>query len=644
MTTAEWAQVYLDHGWAVVPLAPRTKRTNAPGWKTIDFTAADFHDTDNIGLRSIHGLVFVDLDCPESVKMADSFLPATPTIYGRPSKPRSKRIYRSPFQKIHAYKDKHSSTVLVEIRAEHQDMAPPSLHPDGEVLAWDGPDLGTPATVPADDLTHAVKLLCTAAALGRHYNPEGARHDWCLAVAGMLRQRGLSETDATAVITQAATWANDPKLDERLTEVQSTYAHADDQPLTGARTLEDLDHGSLTQTLTALWGVPANASVYVLNQRNQPDRNALGNIQLALDRLGAVVRFDTFAKKPFMLYNGYSGLLDEDICTDLWLDCDRQEHFRPTKELFFDVLKHRARQDCYHPVREYLGRLTWDGTARLDTWLIRAAHAPATPYTRAVSALVLIAAVRRVLHPGCKFDELLVLESGAQGMFKSSALQALCPDPDWFSDDLPLNVSSRELIERTAGKWIVEASEISGMRAAQVEGLKGLLSRQVDGPVRLAYARLPVEAPRQFILIGTTNSYTYLSDQTGNRRFWPVRIEAFDLPWITTHRDHLWAEAVTREAVGVSIRLDPALYADAAEQQAARTTDHPWLDTLSSLYAERDAGARVTPEEVWLDLAVPIERRTASGASIVASIMQTLGYRRITVRGETGPVKGWGRD
>ena len=257
---------------------------------------------------------------------------------------------------------------------------------------------------------------------------------------------------------------------------------------------------------------------------------------------------------------------------------------------------------------------------------------------------MLTAAVRRVLHPGCKFDEMLVLESGAQGMFKSSALQALCPDPEWFSDDLPLNVPSKEIIERTLGKWIIEASDLSGMRASQVEHLKGMLSRQVDGPVRMAYARLPVEEPRQFIIIGTTNSYTYLNDQTGNRRFWPVRVEAFDLPWITRHRDQVWAEAAHREAADVSIRLDPALYADAAEQQAARTTDHPWTDTLRTAYAERDAGVRITPEDIWVELTVPLERRNAAGARIVAGIMQALGYRRITVREGCGTVRGWGRD
>ena len=114
-------------------------------------------------------------------------------------------------------------------------------------------------------------------------------------------------------------------------------------------------------------------------------------------------------------------------------------------------------------------------------------------YMSAVGALPLIAAVRRVRQPGAKFDELLILES-SQGKLKSTALQTLCPSPSWFSDDLPLGVDSKQVIERTAGKWILEASELHGNRGKEAEQLKHL--RQSDGPVRLAYAHLPVSVPR----------------------------------------------------------------------------------------------------------------------------------------------------
>ena len=644
MTISEWADRYLAKGWSVVPLRKGTKRATQHGWLDLAFTADDFEADDNLGLRSINGLAFVDVDCAEAVACADTYLPPTPCVYGRPSKPRRKRIYRAPFDKILAFKDKDTATTLVEIRVQHQDMAPPSVHPDGEVLGWDA-DPGEPPTVEAEALTRAVKLLASASLIARHYAARGSRHDWCLALAGMLRRRDISEAECRTLLTTAAVWAHDDKVADRLTEIGSTYAHADDDPITGGTALTQIATGKLVESLTALWGNAAVTSIYALNTRHQPDRNSTANITLALDKMAVGLRYDLFAKKPYITYNGYRGLLDDAVSTDLWLDCDAQEHFRPTKDLFFDVLGHRARQDAYHPVTTYLDALSWDGTPRLDSWLIESAGAEDTPYTRAVSALVLIAAVRRVRVPGSKFDEMLVLESAEQGVFKSTALQALCPISEWFSDDLPLNVSSKEIVERTAGKWLIEASEISGMRAAQIEGLKGMLSRQVDGPVRMAYGRLPVEVPRQFILIGTTNSYTYLSDQTGNRRFWPVRIAAFRIDWITAHRDHLWAEAAHREAVGDSIRLDPALYTAAATQQQSRMYDHPWAEALSEEYGGQRGTMRIKPDDLWTFLAVPVERRTALGSRILAQAMQGLGFRRISIRSEADTVvRGWGRD
>ena len=191
-------------------------------------------------------------------------------------------------------------------------------------------------------------------------------------------------------------------------------------------------------------------------------------------------------------------------------------------------------------------------------------------YLEAVSSIFLIAAVRRVRTPGCKLDELLTLEA-PQGTLKSSALRVLCPDDNWFSDDLPLGVDAKQVIERTGGKWIIEASELQGYTNAQIDHLKGMLARQVDGPVRLAYGHHSTEVARQFVAVGTTNKLTeYLRDSTGNRRFWPVRIARFDVAALKRDRDQLWAEAARREALGESIRLPEALWAAAGVEQDAR--------------------------------------------------------------------------
>jgi predicted P-loop ATPase len=197
----------------------------------------------------------------------------------------------------------------------------------------------------------------------------------------------------------------------------------------------------------------------------------------------------------------------------------------------------------------------------------------------------LIAAVRRVRVPGAKFDELPIFE-GEQGTGKSTGLRALCPDEDWFSDDLPLGVDAKQIIERTSGRWIIEAAELHGNRGREAEALKAFLSRQVDGPVRLAYARMPTTAPRQFILIGTTNSRVgYLKDSTGARRFWPVVVRQFDVKAVARDRDQLWAEAAHREAAGSSIRLDPALWRAAAAAQEERRAIDPWEVVLEPLLA-----------------------------------------------------------
>jgi predicted P-loop ATPase len=217
-----------------------------------------------------------------------------------------------------------------------------------------------------------------------------------------------------------------------------------------------------------------------------------------------------------------------------------EEFFQPNIEFFKRALTTFAYEQKFHPVLDYLEGLAWDGVPRLDTWLVTAAGAPDSSYVKAISSIMLIAAVRRVREPGCKYDEMVVWE-GPQGGLKSSAAQTLCPRAEWFSDDLSLHLRSKELIEATVGKWIIEASDLAGKRRTEIEQLKAMLSRQVDGPARMAYGHYPVTRPRQFIFIGTTNADTYLADHTGARRFWPVRVKPFDLAWIRTHRDQLWA-------------------------------------------------------------------------------------------------------
>jgi predicted P-loop ATPase len=315
----------------------------------------------------------------------------------------------------------------------------------------------------------------------------------------------------------------------------------------------------------------------------------------------------------------------------LFLLIDKRYDFRPGMNFFTQVISQTARRNSFHPVRDHLDGLQWDGTSRIDTWLCTYAGAADTPYVRAVGRLLLIAAVRRVRRPGCKFDEMLVLES-VQGLNKSQALRLLAVRDEWFSDDLPLYAEGREVIERTRGRWIIEAAELHGMKKGEVEHLKSFLSRQIDR-ARLVWHHVVTEAPRQCVIVGTTNAERYLKDMTGNRRFWPVKVELFDLDRLRADRDQLWAEAAMAEAKGESIRLAKELYADAAAEQAERVQDDAWYPVLADAFGEHEG--KVAAENVWIMLGMgsdKIGHRTQDHNDRLGIVMRALGFKRKKLR------------
>jgi predicted P-loop ATPase len=224
-------------------------------------------------------------------------------------------------------------------------------------------------------------------------------------------------------------------------------------------------------------------------------------------------------------------------------------------------------------VQDYLDSLVWDGTPRLDRWLIDFAGAEDTPHVRATSRAMLVAAVRRARHPGCPYDQMPVIE-GPQGSGKTQALRLLAVEDEWFTDTLPITSDDvRRILEATAGKWIIEASELRTLLEGEDDEdkdravaprrkpatLKSFLSRSHD-EARLAYQREKTRVPRGFVVIGTSGSLDYLKDSTGNRRFWPVTVRNFDLARLAEVRDQLWAEAAVAEAGGESIQLEQAIH------------------------------------------------------------------------------------
>lgn len=205
-----------------------------------------------------------------------------------------------------------------------------------------------------------------------------------------------------------------------------------------------------------------------------------------------------------------------------------------------------ATRHQYHPVREYLHGLKWDGTARLNEWLIRAAvaepdklGAKTRKYLQRVSAWFLMGMVARAMWPGCKFDYMPILE-GAQGMRKSTVLNVLAGD--WFADT-GFVLGDKDSLQMLQGRWLYEISELDAMARAEVTKIKAFVASRQDW-YRASFDKRPREYPRQLVFAGTTNEHQYLVDSTGNRRFWPVEVtRIIDTEWVQEVRDQLFAEA-----------------------------------------------------------------------------------------------------
>ncbi|CAD5273079.1 Virulence-associated E family protein (fragment) [Bosea sp. 62] len=363
-------------------------------------------------------------------------------------------------------------------------------------------------------------------------------------------------------------------------------------------------------------------------QKGNP-RPTLRNAIVAFQRLGVQASHDLFRRRHMVLglkLEAFQGELTDDFSAMLRKTVLDEFGFDPGREHVRDALHMMALENSYHPIRDYLAGLEWDGKPRIDTLLVDYFGAEDTPLNRAIGRIVPIAAVRRVRRPGCKFDEILVLE-GKQGTGKSTAL-AILAGAENHSDQEILTLDKRAQMEAMAGKWIYELSELEGLRKADAAKVKAFASQGSDR-ARMAYAYFADERPRECIFIGTTNDDHYLSDPTGNRRFWPVRTGAIDLEALARDRDQLWAEAAVLEAADEPIRLSQELWEAASAEQAARTAFDPWLDTLASVRGEEGNGTTVkasTKHLLSYVLNIEVGRQKHPDATRLGACMRALGW------------------
>ena len=236
-----------------------------------------------------------------------------------------------------------------------------------------------------------------------------------------------------------------------------------------------------------------------------------------------------------------------------------------------------AMENRVNPVRDYLESLKWDGTKRTDELFPLYFGAETNNYAREIGRRFLIAAAARVLSPQpVKSDCVPVLE-GPQGSFKSTAVNKLFHP--WFTDHLP-DLTTKDAYLQLAGVWCVELGEMDTISRASITKVKAFLSSEVDR-YRLPYGRRAIDVPRHNVFVGTVNKDQYLLDETGARRFWPVRCGIIRVDELARDRDQLWAEAVSQLRAGAAWWLDsPELNQEAKREQSARFESDPWDELI----------------------------------------------------------------
>jgi Virulence-associated protein E len=353
---------------------------------------------------------------------------------------------------------------------------------------------------------------------------------------------------------------------------------------------------SVKRTFTAEPGEPD----WRERRENGSPLPSMHNARLGVNALGIECSYDTFHNK---LLFGFAGDVKHEVQSLLGEVSDNgimalrqlmstRFKFDLTEKHIRDAVVSLALEHCFDPVLDLVDKVEadWDGVERLDKMVATHFNCEDTPLNRAFIRKTMIALVARARNPGCKFDTITVLES-PEGQNKSTAWKVLAGDEN-FSDEAIIGKGSREVQEQLAGVWIHENAELAGMKKADVDAVKAYASRTTDR-ARAAYGHFPIWQKRHSIDVGTTNSDEYLQSQTGNRRFWPLKLLGpIDEVLLRLDRLELIGEAAHYQTTGESITLEASMWAAAGVQQEKRRVKDPWEAVLSSMPAvvEIDGG------------------------------------------------------
>lgn len=299
-----------------------------------------------------------------------------------------------------------------------------------------------------------------------------------------------------------------------------------------------------------------------------------------------------------------------------------------------------AKQRTRHIVRDWLASLTWDGTDRLahaleDFWGVDLTPQQPADYVRAASTNFFIGMVARIFQPGCQFDTMLVLEGG-QGIGKTTSLRVLGGDHYMLAHE---SVTQKDFFQALAGKWLIEIGEMDAFSRADERRVKTVISTPTDR-YRGSYDRYARDHARQCAFVGTTNKDDWATDETGLRRYWPVKCGVVNLKALAAARDQLFAEAVRRFKAGATWWEMPA---STIEVQAERQGQHPWTDAVLAYVALLPSDDVSLADVLVAGLKKDLDTLTMGDAHAVGRILALAGWQKRVVRRDGRLMKRWVR-
>lgn len=596
----------------------------------------------NVGVATGGDLVVVDLDVSRNgvenwEALADENGGPLDTLTVRTGGG-GKHLYLRAPHKVQNSVDKLA--MGVDVRGEGgYVVAPPSVHASSKAYEWLDAD-------PLEDASHRTAdaptwLLAKLANMRVIVSPssatpdaitKGGRNSEMFKAARRLRAQGLAYEELVAAVLEMNERRCSPPLDpaevKQIARSASGYAAGTPPEVIAAHIVARAEAPPPEDPGDLLAPPPEDTDEGWARSLRRKKSGALeatfGNACLILrngDGYAGTLAYDEMALRPMWsgrpLTDGLMGVLRERL---------EREH---GLVLGLDTLTHSvltvASERSAHPVRAYLESLTWDGTERLTSLARRALHVEDTLSAQLVRKWML-AAVRRAFEPGVKVDTVLVL-IGEQGARKSTFFRELAT-PAWFGDS-PIDPTNKDAVLQMRAAWIYELAEIDGLTSRRhAADIKAFATSAID-TIRVPYGRGVEPIPRSSVMCGTTNKDAFLTDDTGARRYWLVRVpdlRQVEHTLIVEERDQLWAEAVAAVREGEDHWLDPAQELDLRARAREHTESDPWEEAIERWLLSHFEPA--TTLEILVG-AIGLDRKEArpSEAMRVGKIMHALGYR-----------------